>query len=318
EYRNENWKTAAFKGDYSVYQPGASSSHCFVIKNVPTSLDIDEVLTSAEFTENNTHIDFEFSIEKATWLIKKNVYRKPHTATVKVEVIDERVKPKLLDCECVYLAVYKKIKKHTDQIIPTGYLNARHQHWGDHVNNTVGKKLYEKITEYDLEIANEFGVPTYFDSQGSSSIIDLTLHTEELLLFSPKCSVVKQHLNQTDHELIEINLHDLEWKKSTFQPFQSMRRWNYSRADWTTFVQNIDDAVRATSLEGALIRNKDEIDKFAKQIDDILLNAAHATIPKVIVNKNSKYWWTLELTMKRKLVTNYLPAGQFVSSSFFL
>ncbi|CAF1550851.1 unnamed protein product [Didymodactylos carnosus] len=201
--------------------------------------------------------------------------------------------------------MYKKIKKHTDQIILIGDLNARHQHWGDHVNNTVGKKLYEKIIEYDLEIDNEFGVPIYSDSQGSSSIIDLTLHTEELLLFSPKWSVVKQQLNQTDHELIEINLHDLEWKKSTFQPFQSMCRWNYSRADWTKFVQNIDDAIRATGLEATLIRNKDEIDKFAKQIYDILLNAAHVTIPKVIVNKNSKYWWTPELTIKRKLVRKF-------------
>ncbi|CAF1199326.1 unnamed protein product [Didymodactylos carnosus] len=176
--------------------------------------------------------------------------------------------------------MYKKIKKHTDEIILIGDLNARHQHWGDHVNNTAGKKLYEKIIEYDLEIANEFRVSTYFDSQGSSSIIDLTLHTEELLLFSPKWSVGKQQLNQTDHELIEINLHDLERKKSTFQSFQDMCRWNYSRADWTKFVQNIDDAIGATGLEAALIRNKDEIDKFAKQIDDILLNAAHVTIPK--------------------------------------
>ncbi|CAF4349443.1 unnamed protein product, partial [Didymodactylos carnosus] len=93
-------------------------------------------------------------------------------------------------------------------------LNARHQHWGDQVNKTVSKKLYEKIIEYDLEIPNEFGMPTYFDSQGSSSIIDLTLHTEELLLFSPKWSVVKQQLNQTDHELIKINLRDLGCKKS--------------------------------------------------------------------------------------------------------
>ncbi|CAF0896356.1 unnamed protein product [Didymodactylos carnosus] len=42
-----------------------------------------------------------------------------------------------------------------------GDLNARHQHWGDHVNKTVSKKLYEKIIEYDLEIPNEFGVPLY-------------------------------------------------------------------------------------------------------------------------------------------------------------
>ncbi|CAF1189802.1 unnamed protein product [Didymodactylos carnosus] len=59
-----------------------------------------------------------------------------------------------------------------------------------------------------------------------------------------------------------------------------MCRRNYSRADWTKFVRNIDDAIRAIGLEAALIRNKDEIDKFAKQIDDILLNAAHVTIPK--------------------------------------
>ncbi|CAF1379201.1 unnamed protein product [Didymodactylos carnosus] len=54
-----------------------------------------------------------------------------------------------------------------------------------------------------------------------------------------------------------------------------------------------------------MINNIQDIDKISEQLQNILMNAAHDTIPKIITNKSSKYWWTKELTIHRKLVYKY-------------
>ncbi|CAF1325590.1 unnamed protein product, partial [Didymodactylos carnosus] len=109
---------------------------------------------------------------------------------------------------------HNKIKSYTDYVIMIGGVNERHTYWGDKLSNIIGKCLYEKIIEHDLYLANIFGVSTYHDENGCSSVIDLTLHTDDINKYSPTWSIIPQ-IDKIDHELIEVNLHDLEWLTSS-------------------------------------------------------------------------------------------------------
>ncbi|CAF1339325.1 unnamed protein product [Didymodactylos carnosus] len=85
-----------------------------------------------------------------------------------------------------------------------------------------------------------------------------------------------------------------------------MCRWNYSRADWTKFTRNIHDAIRATGLEAALIRNKGEIDKVAKQVRDILNYNRYLEEQKLfkpdIETVKQGYWSKISKSMKLRTI----------------
>lgn len=69
-----------------------------------------------------------------------------------------------------------------DGLILIGDLNARHETWGDHTQNTAGNKLLEFLQKWKLDVIYKHNSPTFLCDNGSS-FIDLFITTDSVTRF---------------------------------------------------------------------------------------------------------------------------------------
>ena len=161
-----------------------------------------------------------------------------------------------------------------------GDFNARHHMWGDTAMNNKGH-IIEKLLDTGLcGILNE-GLPTHFHSAtDSTSCIDLSLCSPDLLL--EYSWSVSQDLYNSDHFPVRLSLSD---QSSITSP----PRYKYEEANWAHFR---DAAVCARDADSF-----DTIDDAVEYFTNTLITAADTAIPKTSGRLRTKPvpWWNNDL-----------------------
>lgn len=161
----------------------------------------------------------------------------------------------------------------------TGDFNAKHQRWGNDVDNVSGHNVLEFLLESNACLLNS-GSMTHFHSQtGSYSAIDLTICSPEL---QTKVDwSVHDDLCGSDHYAIII-------KEMIPEAIQRPPQFCFHKANWeefynSTYVLNIPNFLADHSID-------DIVDKF----NNFIGTAAEATIPKStgMMYRKRLPWWT--------------------------
>ena len=158
-----------------------------------------------------------------------------------------------------------------------GDFNAHHMSWGCNTNNTRGTQLFNIINELNLIHINNL-IPTHtytHNGELKHSVIDLAITTPRIATIFTQ-SVADDTLF-SDHYPIHYILETPSGQTN----FNFVPRWNFNRADWTSFQNYIDETIHT--------EHPPDINTFLNTI----LTSAHQNIPHTgppVPHRNSPWW----------------------------
>ena len=188
-------------------------------------------------------------------------------------------------------------KKHkASGIILTGDFNARHQSWGDKMNNNYGNKLVDTVDFYKYSISTS-KTPTFLCSNGSS-FIDLfiisnniaeTLNdcytNEEVELFSG--SPQRGHVPVIIELLISSNALN----------FPVVEKLDIESMKWADWEQHIEERI---NNEHNIFDTENDPDTLWSKLDEIITEATSIYCGTKKSSVHSKPYWTPNLTALSK------------------
>ena len=172
--------------------------------------------------------------------------------------------------------------------------NGHHKSWGSMKNNRRGNLIKDFITTNDLVLQNTGQKPTFRDTKGGKSIIDLTLCNKAVKSEVKHWTVAEQSLS--DHMMIEfdINMENLSYRFTR----------NIKDTDWNLYSNTVDELLKETpykEMENGT--SNDSINKSTIFMNKILIKALDKVCPMVKVITKSKTPWANELTkLKNELI----------------
>jgi hypothetical protein len=171
--------------------------------------------------------------------------------------------------------------------------NAKSPLWCSRTTDGRGEALEAIIAQYGLHVLNRPGQSHTFETTRSN--IDVTMASPEAI---PLVKEWKVHEDGTssDHRILETRL-DFE-RRCT--PPQLQRRYNTKIANWEVF-QGVVIEEKETLREITLQQGKD-VERMAEQMQEVLIRACNAAIPKKKWHYRPVPWWTPELTRAKKNV----------------
>lgn len=194
------------------------------------------------------------------------------------------------------LEEYNKIFKLKNAII-MGDFNAKSRSWGNDKENKEGLVLEKLIDEHDFVVINN-GEPTYQRNEGGTSILDLTIVSNNL---ANKCcwNTIRDTCG-SDHMPIQITLHEQVLVEDA-----NPEKWKLHKANWELYkklcIKNIGKI------------NENDIEKNKEQFQSQLIEVATKCIPKSSTNKMIKVkampYWTdkcTRITKERNKARNIL------------
>ena len=167
-------------------------------------------------------------------------------------------------------------------MIFAGDLNAHDPAWDSHARaDSRGGNLIETIIDEDGIVVND-GSHTRIDTAGNKSTPDLTIVHSTL---ADKCNDWKTHDKLiSDHLPITFNL----LLKQDSKQSRTQMRWNWKKADWDSFTDNIDGSLPVYSKAFSVTQNY-------AIFKAVVLRTAHATIGKIKVGQHTNKWADAEI-----------------------
>lgn len=167
-------------------------------------------------------------------------------------------------------------------------INAFSKMWYSRITDTRGTYVEDFIARHNLLCLNQPSPHYTFSGPRGNTNIDITLVHRALLPLVVQWEVIPGETS-SDHSILRYNI-DLKPSPFTNKP----TRFALNRADWDRF--NAAVAVSSSSVDTNL-----DIHSLAKAINDAVLCAAEAAIPKCRPpNKLKPPWWTPEVVAARR------------------
>ncbi|KAF7490419.1 Putative protein in type-1 R1DM retrotransposable element [Sarcoptes scabiei] len=188
-------------------------------------------------------------------------------------------------------------------LILTGDFNARHTLWNDRIINKHGECIYDLIIEFDLFLHNNKNA-TCLTINGTS-IIDLTLSNHRATPHVKNWTTKINHQTIFDHALIGFEYGPDE--KIPQRMYNTTRRFNEKKADWTKFKEYFDlETINNITRNIEHAQTTNTIDYNILRLTEIIQKAALHSIPII---KRSNYhkksqWWDNELKCMQIVVQN--------------
>ena len=182
----------------------------------------------------------------------------------------------------------------TPNSIVVGDFNTRHANWDPFGNDrsTRATNLLDWIESKELHILNLPEEGTFFRSHiERPSVLDLTLAKGPV---SRRASNWRTLHTGSDHLAICIDLHWLRLANPT--EHHRNPAFNTAKADWDAFATTIQELARALVVS-------DNLDKYAANFSDIILQASNSCIPRRRTTPQSKPWWTPALRELRRILS---------------
>ena len=174
--------------------------------------------------------------------------------------------------------------------------NGHHHLWNSHKTSPRGTRVAELINQLELTILNERNTPTFINTRGHSSIIDITLTNPS---FSSNILNwrVSESSSLSDHKMITYNMNLGNIKKSLKTNFNNFNPEAYKNEvkrllDGHPFKKKI---ITGSSGIRPLTRNMDHI-------NNTLIRALDKTCPPTETTHKSKCPWSKTLTKMKKYV----------------
>ncbi|BFZ08560.1 hypothetical protein BsWGS_11599 [Bradybaena similaris] len=165
-----------------------------------------------------------------------------------------------------------------ERLIVCGDFNSHSQSWGYEYMDERGEKLEEWQDENRLILINRPSDPPTFYSRTwhTTSTPDLAFHSPDLKWNITR--VVGKQLGGSDHRPVFLTVENQFIKVSS-----TLTRWNYKRADWSTYQH------RTSVLARELNTDKD-VNKVVDEFTKCILKAAGETIPRGARRQYKPYW----------------------------
>ena len=123
------------------------------------------------------------------------------------------------------------------QALILGDFNARSKAFGDVQDNDLGDDIVSFVADSNLQLINDYGVPTRF-SKVSSSILDLTLSSRSLATQIHDWKAFEAL--PTDHCVLSFSV---GYSKGTRTKSPPKISWDLKRCDWKQFEMRCDEAL---------------------------------------------------------------------------
>lgn len=175
------------------------------------------------------------------------------------------------------------IKQLPPPFILMGDFNAKHTQWGNPINDRRGKIILELTESLDITILNDKQQTRMDPHSGTTSAIDLTIASVELL---PKISIeVDRDPRGSDHFPIHVRSFHIP-PEISFRP-----KWKYDLADWNKFQDLVSISIPPN--------NHPSIDN----ISEAIISAAIESIPRSSGKPARKVvpWWNSDVYKAIKL-----------------
>ena len=179
--------------------------------------------------------------------------------------------------------------------------NAQHKLWGNKACNGRGEELLDFLTNFGLTWSNKGSIPTFINSRGHESIIDLTI-TNNLggdLIGNWK---VDLNFSNSDHRYITFDI----TSTNTNNPRQ-IRQTN--NTDWKQFEEYLEQNQIGNIIKANNLNTYSDLDEAALKLNSHLRKAFEHACPITYISSTIKKppWLTPEVEeaqkgMKRKLM----------------
>ena len=184
-----------------------------------------------------------------------------------------------------------------------GDFNAHHSLWNSAVQQQIrGDVLVEWFRANKCDLVNQPDIPTYNYRQGTgSSILDLTLTTEDLFDRVVDWTVDEDAHTGSDHEVVRFTL---VLDTDSLVPSPMSNKYNWQKADWEGFRTTLYTLMdKSTSSFYNLLESgsTDDLDKAALLLRDLIHQSCTIHVPLSKPCSRSKRWWSEDLASLRQI-----------------
>ena len=210
---------------------------------------------------------------------------------------DKSFPPKSLD------ELTKYAKEIDAPLIVGSDTNSHHTIWGDKKQDKRGEVLLEHLSNCGLSWANKGTNPTFVNSRGHHSVIDLTI-TNNKALDLVKNWYVSDRVSNSDHKYIMFNI-DTEKKQNDIT-------YNPNKTDWEKFAEYISKSSRFKYLNQTQLENEVDMDNLAQELITLLNEALVASCPPTCTSSTLKRppWMTREVDDARANIRHRLKRAR--------
>ena len=185
------------------------------------------------------------------------------------------------------------MKKHkATAIILSGYFNARHIAWGDHITNNYGTKLFDNIDKTKFSILTS-STPTFLSKNGTSHI-DLMIVTTNMVDKVKFCKTDPEvqlfsGAPSMGHVPLITHFHN-KGGVTTTEPIEKI---NLDKVDWKKWSDDLDYELAENEDHLKTLTNPLELNDF---LTKVIQKTTNKHGEKKIITTYSKPLWTPELS----------------------
>ena len=172
--------------------------------------------------------------------------------------------------------------------------NGHHTLWNSYKTTPRGRIICELINKHNLNVENKGNLPTFTNTRGFRSVIDITVTNKNANKIIKSWEVDK-NTSLSDHKMITIKLdignHTTSYKRST------------DNIKWDEYREEIKKALEKQPFrfkEGAMPQER--IDKDTKFINKLLTEVFNEMCPLIKITHKSKVPWNKEVDSLKKKV----------------
>ena len=176
--------------------------------------------------------------------------------------------------------------------------NSHHKNWEDKKTDKRGKILMGAITDNNLTWANHGKKPTFMNSMGGNSIIDLTL-TNEAARRSIKDWEVTDEVTSSDHKYIRFNVKDSMKKKGSRKIINT---------DWEKFREELHKSQILREITRTEIKSCFILDMMATKLHKEIMRCWKIACPITFSSNTFKKlkWQTEEVQQAKEKIIKLL------------
>ena len=180
--------------------------------------------------------------------------------------------------------------------------NGHHIMWNSYKETERGRIIFNLINSLELNVENTGNSPTFINTRGFSSRIDITLSNKHAKNIISDWKV-HEEASLSDHKMISF--------KADLGNTSTYYRRIFENANWTLFKTKVESKLQ----EKPFIKktNPNSLDSNMKYINNILQESLNEICPRVKITHKTKTPWNNELenlkrkTKKRKSKTIHSP-----------
>ena len=202
------------------------------------------------------------------------------------------------------ISLLNKIIEHADRenlpLILGTDCNSHHVCWGDLKTDTRGDQLLTNLVSHNINWVNSGTAPTFTNSRGHCSIIDLTLvNTPGMDLVADW--KVSDRISNSDHKYITFNI------TGVTTPSRPVRR-NPNNTNWEEFHGRLEADTNIKKITESHISDVGDLDQKTEELLSAIRNAYHQCCPVTHVTGRNKKppWLTKSVQNARKDVRSKL------------